>query len=64
MQGPWKDVTSVLNDLSSLTLEAKTLTIDTVLTGQVWALELLKDLSSSTMNLNLNLGGTTTIPPQ
>ena len=64
MQGPWKDVTSVLNDLSSLNIEAKTLTIDTVLTGQTWALELLKDLSNSTMNLNLNLGGTTTMPPQ
>ena len=62
MQGPWKDVTSVLNDLSSLNIEAKTLTIDTVLTGEKWALELLKDLSGSTMNLNLNLGGTTTTP--
>jgi len=60
MEGPWKDVTSVLNDLSSLNIEAKTLTIDTVLTGETWALELLKDLSNSTMNFNLNLGGTTT----
>ena len=56
LKGSWEKVTSILSSLSQLTTGngAKQLIIDVALTGETWVLELLKTLSTLSVDLNVN----------